>query len=150
MKIDVDENGEIMLTEVYSGISLKTEDGEKISICMRDSGFEFSYNGNKYEAKNGEVKILKQKETNEIFKKVLFEYGWRINLRKKSSDLYLENKNEDFVNCMVVDDGNIEMNDAVYHIYVDEDFDDKFFEGTISTIEELKVVMKVLGYEKRK
>jgi hypothetical protein len=32
---------------------LITEKGEEMYICMRDSGFEFTYQGVNYEAKNG-------------------------------------------------------------------------------------------------
>ena len=58
MKIEVGEQNEILLTEVYSGVSLKTKDGEVLGICMRDSGFEFNYMGIWYEAKNGVVNKL--------------------------------------------------------------------------------------------
>ena len=52
-KLDVTEDGGIVLKEVYSGVSLKSDDGELFTICMRDSGFEFNYGGNWYEAKDG-------------------------------------------------------------------------------------------------
>ena len=58
MKIEIDKNREFLLTEVYSGVGLKTKDGEYLGICMRDSGFEFNYNGTWYEAKNGLVQKL--------------------------------------------------------------------------------------------
>lgn len=58
MKIEVDENNEILLTEVYSGVGLETRDGEFLGVCMRDTGFEFNYNGTWYEAKNGVVQKL--------------------------------------------------------------------------------------------
>ena len=56
MKLDTNEKGTIILENVYSGIELKTDDGESMYICMRDSGFEFNYMGAKYEAKKGIVK----------------------------------------------------------------------------------------------
>ena len=55
MKITVNEENEIQFEEVFNGISLKTIDGEKLSICMRDSGFEFNYQGKMYFAKEGYV-----------------------------------------------------------------------------------------------
>ena len=58
MKIQVDEDGELLLTEVFSGVGFKTKDGESFGICMRDSGFEFNYMGTWYEAKNGVVKKM--------------------------------------------------------------------------------------------
>lgn len=59
MKIEVEENNAIVLKEVYNGIVLKTNDNDEFGICMRDSGFEFRYNGIWYEAKEGVVKPLK-------------------------------------------------------------------------------------------
>lgn len=61
MKIEVDENRDIVLKEVYSGIGLISSDKEFLNICMRDTGFEFNYMGTWYEAKNGVLKIMSQK-----------------------------------------------------------------------------------------
>lgn len=58
MKISVDEDSNILLEEVFSGIGLKTADGETMGICMRDSGFEFNYNGQKFSAQNGFIRKL--------------------------------------------------------------------------------------------
>lgn len=58
MKLEVDENGCIVATEVFNSILLKTDSGETIAICMRDSGFEFRYQGQWYEAKEGVVKPI--------------------------------------------------------------------------------------------
>ena len=58
MRLQVDEDGQILLTEVYSGVGLKTSDGEFMGICMRDTGFEFNYNGMWYEAKCGVIKKM--------------------------------------------------------------------------------------------
>jgi hypothetical protein len=55
MKVTTNEQGVIQLEEVFSGIILKTKDGEEMSICMRDSGFEFNYQGERYFAKEGFV-----------------------------------------------------------------------------------------------
>jgi hypothetical protein len=55
MKITVLENFGIQLEEVFNGITLKTTSGETMSICMRDSGFEFNYQGEWYFAKEGYV-----------------------------------------------------------------------------------------------
>jgi hypothetical protein len=55
MKIGTTDKGEILLTEVYSGVLLRTNDGETMGICMRDSGFEFNYNGEWYSAQGGVV-----------------------------------------------------------------------------------------------
>ena len=55
MRITSNEDGTIELTEVYNTIVLKTDSGETLAICMRDSGFEFKYQGEWYSAKAGEV-----------------------------------------------------------------------------------------------
>ena len=73
MKIEIGEDGAIELREVYNGIRLISNDGETFVICMRDSGFEFLYNGNWYEAKNNEpingVNIYEKSEENDETKK---------------------------------------------------------------------------------
>jgi hypothetical protein len=55
MKVTVKEDLGIQLEEVFNSLTLKTESGEKMSICMRDSGFEFKYQGEWYFAKEGHV-----------------------------------------------------------------------------------------------
>jgi len=55
MKMSVTENDVILLEEVFNSITLKTTDGEEMSICMRDSGFEFKYQGEHYTAKEGRI-----------------------------------------------------------------------------------------------
>jgi len=59
MKISVDENNNILLENVYNSIILKTSDGEEMAICMRDSGFEFKYEGVWYSAQCGDIKNMK-------------------------------------------------------------------------------------------
>jgi len=53
MKTTVNKDNLIQLEEVYIPIVLKTSSGEEIIISMRDSGFEFSYQGEMYFAKEG-------------------------------------------------------------------------------------------------
>lgn len=60
MKVTVIENGAIQLEEVFNGIILKTPGGEEMSICMRDSGFEFNYQGEWYFAKEGFVEPFRR------------------------------------------------------------------------------------------
>lgn len=55
MNLEVNDKGIIELREVFGGISLITKDGEHISIAMRDSGFELTYMGTYYEAKDGVI-----------------------------------------------------------------------------------------------
>ncbi len=58
MKIRVDEDRSILLTDVFLGVGFKTEDGEEFNICMRDGGYEFGYGGVWYAAKDGAIKPL--------------------------------------------------------------------------------------------
>lgn len=55
MKLTINEDRIIQLEEVYNPVILKTNSGETLSICMRDSGFEFEYEGKWYFAKEGYV-----------------------------------------------------------------------------------------------
>ena len=55
MKISVNSDHTMQLEEVYNAIVLKTSDGEEMAISMRDSGFEFKYQGKWYFAKEGQV-----------------------------------------------------------------------------------------------
>jgi len=55
MKVTVKEDYTIQLEELFNSIVLKTKDGEEMAICMRDSGFEFKYQGEWYFAKEGHV-----------------------------------------------------------------------------------------------
>jgi hypothetical protein len=58
MRVEVGENGQIELKEVYDGITLISDSGEKLHIGMRDSGFEFNYGNKLYSAKEGKVEPL--------------------------------------------------------------------------------------------
>lgn len=51
MQIEVEEKGNILLKQVYSSIVLESDNGERLAICMRDTGFEICYDGVWYEAK---------------------------------------------------------------------------------------------------
>lgn len=55
MKLTVTEDNTIQLENVFNSIVLKTPSGEEMAICMRDSGFEFKYQGEWYFAKEGYV-----------------------------------------------------------------------------------------------
>ncbi len=58
MKIEVNEKRQIVLKEVYNGILIETKHNELMGISMRDTGFEFNYNGTWFEAKRGIVKPM--------------------------------------------------------------------------------------------
>jgi hypothetical protein len=42
MKIDIDQNNDLRLKEVYNGILMETSEGNRIGICMRDDTFEIN------------------------------------------------------------------------------------------------------------
>ena len=56
MEITVGEKGTIEVRKVYNEVTLITNDNEKLIIAMRDSGFEFMYQGKMYSAKEGMLK----------------------------------------------------------------------------------------------
>ena len=57
MEVNIGEEGQVILSKVYEGITLETNDKETMSICMRDSGFEFTYEGIKYSAQKGVISM---------------------------------------------------------------------------------------------
>jgi hypothetical protein len=59
MKVTVNENREIIIKELYLAIGLESDSGDQLSICMRDGGFEFAYGNKMYEAKEGELKVIR-------------------------------------------------------------------------------------------
>jgi len=68
MKIKAESYDSILLEEVFNPISLISGSGEKLSIVMRDSGFELWYQDKQdgkyhtYEFKNGIVREMKDIE----------------------------------------------------------------------------------------
>lgn len=60
MEVSIGQNGCIELNKVYNPIELRTDSNEMMIICMRDSGFEFMYEGDYYHAKNGEIKKIEK------------------------------------------------------------------------------------------
>jgi hypothetical protein len=42
MKVDVDNDGNIRLKELFSGILIETEEGNAIGLCMRDDTIEIN------------------------------------------------------------------------------------------------------------
>ncbi len=58
MKIEVDNNRQIVLKEVFSGVLLETRDKEQLGICMRDTGFEITYGDEIYSFQQGTVTNL--------------------------------------------------------------------------------------------
>jgi len=60
MKISVNQDDSFQLEQVYLPITLLSDDKEEMTIVMRDSGFEFKYQGTWYSAKDGEVEAMKK------------------------------------------------------------------------------------------
>lgn len=60
MKISVNQDDSFQLEQVYLPITLVTDDKEEMTIIMRDSGFEFKYQGDWYSAKNGKLELVKK------------------------------------------------------------------------------------------
>ena len=64
MKISTDKYGYLELKEVFTPVTLVTEKGEALSICMMDSGFEIWYKEDsdhlydRFELKNGIFKKM--------------------------------------------------------------------------------------------
>ena len=100
MKIEVTEQYNILLKEVYNGVILETNAGESIVLCMRDTGFEIQYEGRKYLTKQGRIVLeshTQQRNSAKLFleskgiKDTLFDEtqqnGWR---KKGLSDLLIE------------------------------------------------------------
>lgn len=42
MKIDTNEEGYIVIRELFTGVMLETEEGNRLGICMRDDTFEIN------------------------------------------------------------------------------------------------------------
>jgi len=45
MRVEVNENRDIVLKEVYNSVILKTEEGNSFAICMRDDTVEMKIVG---------------------------------------------------------------------------------------------------------
>jgi len=58
MQVRVGEHGELIFGQVYNSIVLEIGTENTFAICMRDDGFEFTYNDVWYEAKNGDVHAM--------------------------------------------------------------------------------------------
>lgn len=58
LEITLDGQRNFVLTKVFNGVLLRSEDKEEFGICMRGSGFEFSYAGKWYEAKGGVLRMI--------------------------------------------------------------------------------------------
>lgn len=93
MKITTTDKFDFLLEEVFNPVILRASSGEEMSICMRDSGFEFSYQGIQYEAKDGIVRELKlnvfSNKDLEVFRDlVFFEMNYKFPASTKITEEY--------------------------------------------------------------
>jgi len=58
MKVTVNERGTIQLENVFNPIKLVSTNNEELIICMRDGGFEMTYQGKWYSLKENELSEL--------------------------------------------------------------------------------------------
>jgi len=45
MKIEADQNGNLVVKEVFNSLIMETVEGNQIAVCMRDDTFELSVIG---------------------------------------------------------------------------------------------------------
>jgi len=64
MKLTIEGNQEIF-TEVYTGITLRTSEGKKLHICMRDNGFDIRLNMGDWHHVNSELDWIFNNENKE-------------------------------------------------------------------------------------
>lgn len=65
MRINAKENV-IELREVYTPVNLVSLTGNRLTIQMRDNGFEIQYGGKWYEAKGGTVRVIESVKGEDI------------------------------------------------------------------------------------
>lgn len=58
MKLTVEEDQLVKLEEVFNPIKLVASSGQRMSVCMRDHGFEIEYGGRFFSLANGEITQL--------------------------------------------------------------------------------------------
>ena len=58
MKIEVTEDYNFILSEVYNPVLFRNNSGETITVSIRDNGFEFEYAGEKFAAKSQVISHL--------------------------------------------------------------------------------------------
>jgi len=60
MIVTTNEHGDFVLKDVFNPIILETEEGEIISIAMRDGGYEIAYDGKLHSVRDGAIKVIEE------------------------------------------------------------------------------------------
>jgi len=60
VKLTTTDEGITQLAEVYNPIILRTNAGETLMVCMRDSGFELTYGRKEYRANEGDIYVVEK------------------------------------------------------------------------------------------
>lgn len=55
MKFETDEQGAVEIREVFEPVCLVSKSGERLTVCMRDKGFEVSYGDILYRMEKGAI-----------------------------------------------------------------------------------------------
>jgi len=63
MVLEITKDGGLLLKEVFNGVGFETEEGESLSVCMRDGGFEIGIIDKKdimqwFLIKDGKINLL--------------------------------------------------------------------------------------------
>lgn len=92
---------------------------------------------------------LKQLNDDKI---ILKKYNFIINDTDKNAEITATNNQNGQEFFIRIDDGNISFYKNTFHIYVLDDFKNKFkiYEGIIKNKKQFKIVMKTLGFKKQK
>ncbi len=70
MKIEVGENSEVILKEVYSSIVLETAEGNRLVLCMRDDTIE--------------MKVLPKLGSEDLAVAITDEGWWRVDMKGRT------------------------------------------------------------------
>jgi len=97
-------------------------------------------------------KQLKEPIKLNLSKSHLQAYGWTIKEGAdqkygSTADIYLEHTRDETLYIMTIDDGNVELPGALFHVYVRNIHDGKIFEGRIDNVKEYYCMLKMLGFK---
>ena len=138
---------------------------EDVVLDFSDSDFSVTINGTQHiRLSDDEVIViagyvedqLKDPSKANFPKHLLEGFGWKLKTGAEQkfgsvADIYLEhNEREGETYCMIIDDGNIELSDALFHVYVGAPADNrKIFEGRIENMQEYYCMLKMIGFSKK-